>query len=198
MKRTDVINIYPMESLIPIVGGLAEKFTSGGSSSITYERAKQLMEAVLYCISHFDAGDSSLISADILPAEEAYRQGLQAVVEKVKSTQLKYNSLMEFFDHYGNRNYRDTVLNALPGFFLYYDVWYAPMENIITMDYPVFGLDMELEGIDMICEYIDAIWEEQCYLLQFQRACIINKLRSYHPHYEREFINIKEIFDSDK
>ena len=38
---------YEMEELVPIVGKLAEKYTAHESTSITYEKAEQLMEAVL-------------------------------------------------------------------------------------------------------------------------------------------------------
>lgn len=34
---------YEMEELVPIVGKLAEKYTSHESTSITYEKAEQLM-----------------------------------------------------------------------------------------------------------------------------------------------------------
>ena len=36
--------------LVPIVGKLAEKYTGHEHTSISYEKAEQLMEAVLYCI----------------------------------------------------------------------------------------------------------------------------------------------------
>lgn len=99
------------------------------------------------------------------------------------------------FDHYGNQNYKDTIEKALPGFFLYYDARFSPMDNIITMDYPVFGLDMNLEGIDIIRQYIDSIWSEQCYLMKFPKNYIISELRSFHPKYEKEYFNIKEIIE---
>jgi len=41
---------YRMEELVSIVGKLAEKYTAFESSSVTVEKANQLMEAVLYCI----------------------------------------------------------------------------------------------------------------------------------------------------
>ena len=194
MKKSDVTNIYSMEELLPIVGKLAEAFTAKESSSVTYERAKQLMEAVIYCIAHFDDENNLLPAHHNLPAEEAYRLGYTAVIEKVKETQDKYNKLLNFFDHYNNRNYKDTVEKALPGFFLYYDAKFSPTDNIITMDYPVFGLDMNLEGIDIIRQYVDAIWEEQCYLLKFPRDFVIDKFRSFHPGYEHEYLNLREIF----
>lgn len=193
MKKSDVTALYPMEELIPLVGMLAEEFTAKESSSVTFERARQLMEAVIYCIAHFETGDHMFQKDHMPSAGEAYRIGYEAVIEKVKATQEKYNKLMQFFDDYGNRNYRDTVEKALPGFFLYYDVKFAPMDNIITMDYPVFGLDMEAEGIDRIRQYIDAIWAEQCYLIKFPRNFILEELRSFHPKYEKEYFNLKEI-----
>ena len=195
MKKDEVIQIYSMEDLIPVVGNLTEKFTAKESSSVTFERARQLMEAVIYCIAHLEVKDSISVSTEGLPAKDAYRLGYDAVMKKVSETQNKYCELMKFFDPYDNRNYRDTVVKALPGFFRYYDAKFAPTETIITMDYPVFGLDTSLEGIDMIRQYIDAIWEEQNYLMNFPRNGVISALRSFHPRYEREYINIKEIFD---
>lgn len=41
---------YPMEELIPILAELTDRFTSKESTSVSYERARQLMEAILYCI----------------------------------------------------------------------------------------------------------------------------------------------------
>ena len=108
-------------------------------------------------------------------------------------TQRKYNELIVFFDHYENENYRDTVERALPGFFLYYDARFAPMDTIITMDYPVYGMDRNLEGIDRIQQYVDAIWEEQSYLMKLPRDEVIDILRAFHPRYEREFFNLWEV-----
>lgn len=39
---------YELEELVPIVARLAEGYTSKASTSITYDRAQQLMSAVLY------------------------------------------------------------------------------------------------------------------------------------------------------
>lgn len=61
------------------------------------------------------------------------------------------------------------------------------------MDYPVLGLAMELAGIDMIRQYLDAIWAKQCFLLRFEREEVIEKLRRFHPFYEKEFFNLKEM-----
>lgn len=195
MNKDEVISIYSMEELIPIVGRLTEQFTSHESSSVMYERARQFMEAVIYCIAHWDYETEKCLIISEPSAEVAYRIGYEAVINKVKRMQEKYNQLLTFFDDYGNRNYRDTVEKAILGFFMYYDVKYAPMETIITMDYPIFGLDMSMEGIDMIAQYIDAIWKEQQYLNKFPKEYVLDELRLFHPKYENEFFNIKEIVE---
>ena len=69
------------------------------------------------------------------------------------------------------------------------------MENIITMDYPVFGMNLELSGIDLIEQYIDRIYEEQLYLQKFQKEYIVEQLRLFHPNYEKEYFNLKEILE---
>ena len=45
---------YKMEELVPIVGKLAEKYTAFESTSISYEKAEQLMGAVLYSIHELE------------------------------------------------------------------------------------------------------------------------------------------------
>ena len=69
------------------------------------------------------------------------------------------------------------------------------METIITMDYPIIGLDMSMEGIDMIAQYIDAFWKEQQYLNKFPKEYLLDELRLFRPKYENEFFNIKEIVE---
>ena len=67
----------------------------------------------------------------------------------------------------------------------------SDVTNIYTME----ELIMNLEGIDIIRQYIDSIWSEQCYLMKFPKNYIISELRSFHPKYEKEYFNIKEIIE---
>ncbi len=197
MNKYDAAKLYSMEELLPVVAELTDQYTSKESSSVTYERARQLMEAVLYCIAHADFENAALFTGSLPPAKEVYRIGYAAVVREVNAAREEYNRLMTFFDSYGNRNYRDTVEKALPGFFLYYDVKFAPTDHIITLDYPVFGLDMTLEGIDRIAQYIEAVRQEQVFLHRFLREDILEKLVLFHPKYENEFFNLREIVESE-
>ena len=171
----DILSLFDMEDLLPIVARLTDEYTSKESSSVTFERARKLMAAVMYAMAHFETRTTSLMGQNNLSAEEVYKLGYEAVLLKVDTVKEKYKKLMTFFDGYNNRNYKDTVEKAIPGFFKYYDPKFAPMDNIITMDYPVFKLNMNLEGIDMISQYIDAIWKEQVCLQAFPREYVISK-----------------------
>lgn len=76
---------YELTELVPIVGKLAEKYTSGESTSVTYEKAEQLMEAVLYCIHELEkAGDNMPVSKEQMTAQRAYETGMVYVEEKTK------------------------------------------------------------------------------------------------------------------
>ena len=48
---------YEMDELLPIVAELSRKYTAGESTSLSYEKAQQLMEAVLYCIHEAEKTD---------------------------------------------------------------------------------------------------------------------------------------------
>ena len=69
---------YELEELFPVVAELARKYTSGESTSITYERANHLMEAVLYCI-HQCGSEYALAGGKRLTAQHAYQLGFQKV-----------------------------------------------------------------------------------------------------------------------
>lgn len=62
------------EDLVSIVGKLAEKYTSGESTSVTYETAEKLMGAVIYCIREAERnGCDSSVGKE--PWEEAFSEG---------------------------------------------------------------------------------------------------------------------------
>lgn len=183
---------YEIAELLPIIAELSEKYTSKESTSITYERAQQLMEAVLYCIQHCESENELAIITEI-PAQYAYQWGREKVVEKVKRTQHMYNEMMESFVAYGNKNYYDTVTKAIPGFFLHYDVQFAPQDTIITMDYPVLSPSDSMKGIDAIEKYVEALYLEQKFLHKIPTEYVQKILYQFHEEYQSEFFNVGSI-----
>ena len=180
---------YVMDELMPVVAELTRKYTSGESSSVTYETARHLMEAVLYCIGELESGIMP-IGAERLPAGQAYRLGCEKVREKVKAAEQTYRDLLSYFSAYGNENYYDTVVKGIAGFFTCYDARFSPQETIITMDYPVLVPLNGKTGIDAVAEYIRCIALEQRFLGAFQAGFVTDILTRFHSGYRRQFFNL--------
>lgn len=72
---------YELAELLPIVESLSRKYTRNESTSISYETAQQLMEAVLYCIQEMKSAPADLPAAVLSPAD-AYAFGYEAVLKK--------------------------------------------------------------------------------------------------------------------
>ncbi len=192
-QKTDQQIDYGMEELIPVVAELTEKFTSAESSSVSYERARHLMEAVLYCIRECEKEQALLLKDQKLSAAFAYQTGYEIVKKKTEQAKEAYKSLLNGFCAYGNENYQDTVCKAIPGFFQYYDSRFAPQETIITMDYPVLMPMQELSGIDAVEQYITYLRLEQQFLHAFPETYVREILKSYRNDYEKQFDNLCRI-----
>ena len=149
---------YEMEELITIVGRLAEKYNAHESTSMTYEKAEQLMEAILYCIHETEQfGDSFMVSAGTMPIQRMYEVGALYVEKKVKKALDLYNEMLPTFVYYGNRCLYDTFIKGMPEFFKWYDMRFEPQNTILTLDYPVMKDISGYTGIDKIYEFIVCI-----------------------------------------
>lgn len=180
---------------IPIVAKLAEKFTSKESTSVSYDIARQLMNAVLYCIregwENSKESNCKIKSQDIsLDIEVFYQEGNRLVLEKVLKAKEIYNKMVPSFQSYGNRGYQETVIKGMREFFKYYDPEFNPQNHILTLDYPLIQGVTDLCGIDIIYQYLICVKLEQEFLNALPEDYIIEVLSLYHTEYESLFINI--------
>ena len=185
---------YEAEDLVPIVAELAKRYTSGESSSITYEAAGRLMEAVLYCIREFEKGEAfSLTTGKKLPAGKCYERGLELVEKKVQDALKLYNRMMLYFSSYGNRCLQDTVGKGMPEFFKWYDYRLNPQDTLLTLDYPIL-MDLSADtGIDRIYGYLLCISLEQKFLRKFPRDFVREALAEYDSRYQWMIDNLCEV-----
>ncbi|MGN0295148.1 MAG: DUF6179 domain-containing protein [Lachnospiraceae bacterium] len=191
---------YEMEELVPVVAGLAGRYTAGESTSITYEKAQQLMEAVLYCIHELEQSEmesetnsvSAGKSTGKIPAEKAYCLGLECVKKKAGKTLKQYNELLPDFVFFDNRCLYDTFVKGLPRFFRWYDVEFHPQNTILTLDYPVLKDLSSYTGIDKIAAFTDCIRLEQLFLKSFPENYVRRILILYNKAYPAMIENICE------
>ncbi len=175
---------YPPEELLPIVAELAARYTSYEHSSIPYEKARMLMEAVLYCINEFAGLQESLPLANHVSAKDAYRRGHDIVLGKAKKLHELYHTLLPEFQDYGSACLRDTVIRGIPLFLSRYDINYAPQETLLTLDYPVLKDISSLSGVDAVLAYMECISLEQQFLKKLDYGYLTGLLRRYHEEYE--------------
>lgn len=183
---------YEMEQLLPIVAKLTQQYTSGESTSVTYERARYIMEAVLYSINM--CSEESAVVLHGMTVNEIYKTGCEIITVKIQQTKNMYSDMIKGFRHYGNTNLKDTVEKAIPGFFMYYDGKFAPQETIITMDYPVFNHPTGITGIIAIEQYIKALSLEQKFMGGFQEEYVREILKRFHVNYRSQYFNLCRIF----
>lgn len=185
---------YDMEELVSIVAKLAEEYTSKESTSITYEKAQQLMDAVLYCINEAEKMERySLIQENGVSAHEMYKIGVSCVKKKIKETMEIFNNVITHFSSYGNECLNDTVVKGLPEFFKWYDYKYEPQNTILTLDYPVLVDITEYTGIDRIHDFVICIQLEQRFLERFSTEYVVEVLSKYDREYKLMVDNICEI-----
>ena len=185
---------YEMEELVPIVGKLAEKYTSHESTSITYEKAEQLMGAVLYCIHELweSSGNAPSLNKK-LSEQRAYEMGAAYVREKTGKALDLYNRILPEFCHYENKCLYDTFVKGIPEFFKWYDIQFEPQNTILTLDYPLLKDISEYTGIDKIFEFIKSIGLEQKFLKLFPAGYVINILSKDNRNWQESMDNICEI-----
>lgn len=199
---------YKMEELVPIVAEMSERYTGMESTSITYEKAEQLMGAVIYCIRETTQADvdtelslkekTRVDDIQRLPAAQAYALGYEAVVNKVRDSIALYNQIMQDFDSYGNECLEDTLVKGIPEFFKWYDTRFCPQDTILTLDYPV-GHDMsKYQGVDAIYVYLQCIRKEQEFLHRYERSEVRRRLAEYHWDYEKLIENLTEMVKSTR
>ncbi|MBP3926724.1 MAG: hypothetical protein J6D13_06040 [Clostridium sp.] len=185
---------YEMEELVPIAADLAKQLLGWESTSMTYEKAEQLMEGVLYCIREAEEWeDSDAQITALMTARQAYETGLGCVERKVRMALKLYHELLQEFDDYGNRCLGDTFFRGLPEFFRWYDMKFEPQNTILVLDYPVLRDLSSVTGVDRIYEFLHCLSLEQEFLREFPAGYVPQLLNEYAGGYRNRIENLCEI-----
>ncbi len=190
---------YEAADLLLVVRDLAERYTGRASTSVSYETARQLMEAVLYCIGEAGKAENAtahsreVAGGERLTAQEAYRRGYGLVIRRAEEAQTLYNKLILSFNGYESRVYRRTVTRNIPGFFRRYDPRFNPQQDFMGLDYPVFAPLGKRPGIDKVYRYLACISAEQRFLGSMSPDLIRAALTACCPDYRELPVNIGEI-----
>lgn len=182
-----------MEELLPIISELAQQYTGCESTSITYEKAQSLMEAVLFCLREYgDSCTHTLVNGEI-SVKEQYKTGRKLLFDKVEEIRKIWNEISLRFADFGVKCLYDTVQKGIPQFLKWYDIRFCPQDTILTLDYPVLTDCSTMAGADAVYAYLRAIRTEQVFLEAFDRNYIMRVLEKYDPDYPDMIENICSI-----
>lgn len=184
---------YEMEELLPIVSELAQKYAGYESTSITYEKAQSLMEAVLFCLNEYNHSFKNGLVNRGISVKEQYDIGAKLIFQKVKDIRKIFHELSLRFEDYGVKCLYDTVQKGIPHFLKWYDIKFCPQNTILSLDYPVLTDNSSLTGADAVYEYIRAIRTEQLFLGAFDRNYVMSVLEKYNSEYQEMIENICSI-----
>lgn len=180
---------YNMEELLPLITWLTDKYTSKESTSVPYETAQMLMEAVLYCMDQ-NREQYPLAAEGRKPTVRVlYERGYDIVLQKVYTAKELHEQIMVDFEDYGCINYRETVQQGMPAFFINYEPRFQPQNHLLTMDYPLIRGNPDMSGVNLILEYLRGIGHEQQFLNCFPRSAVVNLLESIVPEYEELYLD---------
>ena len=185
---------YQMEELLPVVSELAQKYAGYESTSITYEKAQSLMEAVLFCLNEYNNSNTNSLAHKDISVNEQYNIGAKLLSEKVDSIRKIFNEISPQFEDFGVKCLYDTVQKGIPQFLKWYDVKFCPQNTIVTLDYPLLIDCSSLTGADAVYTYIRAIQTEQIFLRAFDRNYVRSVLEKYNSEYRDLIENICSIF----
>lgn len=182
-----------MKELLPVVAELAQKYTGCESTSVTYEKAQSLMEAVMFCLNEYtNSGTDTLVSRDI-SVKEQYKIGRKLLADKVEEIRKIFNGISLRFTDFGVKCLYDTVQKGIPKFLKWYDIRFCPQDTIVTLDYPILVDCSSMRGADAVYVYMRAIRTEQMFLGAFDRYYIIRVLEKYNFEYQDMAENICSI-----
>lgn len=181
---------YEIEELIQVVYELCGCYTGRESTSVTYEKAQQIMESVIYCIEELEDKDMLIDKKNQFSAQVAYRIGYERVLGKVQKSRLLYNRISEFFNSYGNVIYENTFKRDIPAFFKWYDPKFNAQDFLIFLDYPILDSLEKYRGVDRILKYLECIEIEQQFLAAFSCPSVQEIHQNYYLNYNEEVINI--------
>lgn len=181
---------YEPQDLIPILAKLTNEYTSFESTSVSYDTANILMGGILYCLN--ETSESVMKLPETLDGADVdllYKKGRDLVIKKVNRTKDTYHALVSDFNAYGVENYRATIADGIPEFFLHYDPKFKPQDHILTLDYPTLYPVKRLTGIDLMYYYVESIAKETQLLHHFDENAIRNLLSTITRDYENLYMD---------
>ena len=179
------------EELAALLKELIIKYTGKLCSSVKEDTAIKLLNSIMYSVNAYDNYDqkkNTLLKTDI-SLKEKYESGFEIVKINFEESKILYNEIKAGKLEIPLLAYNDTVDDALPGFFKYYDILFSAQDNITTFDYPILFNDMSQTGIFYVKQYLEKLNTETKFCILFKGRTLKKILKDYGEKYHVDYIN---------
>lgn len=170
----------------------AGKYNGIDSTSMTVEKAQEILESMLYTISV--AAENGAAKEEILNGRLSLLldRGRELLKEKQKAVKVEWKLLCRELPRIPNVYFLSTMEN-LGLFFDSYDIYFAAHHTSESIDYwPLCPVPETIKGISYIEEYIRRIQIENDFLNCFEREDVISLCEKYVPDYREALFNLCE------
>ncbi len=170
----------------------AGKYNGIDSTSMTVEKAQEILESMLYTISV--AAENGAAKEEILNGHLSLLldRGRELLKEKQKAVKVEWKLLCRELPRIPNVYFLSTMEN-LGLFFDSYDIYFAAHHTSESIDYwPLCPVPETIKGISYIEEYIRRIQIENDFLNCFEREDVISLCEKYVPDYREALFNLCE------
>lgn len=193
---SDVSLLKIQNDLLRILAEQTDKWNQGESSSISTEKAQDIINSVMFVVGvQLKSYQMPEQAIDILktdPLKTLFERGMKLVQQKMEVFhQLQKHILDNLFDT-PNIYYRSTILDGINGFFKLYRPQFGAHEIHITADYPIYIDTPQLNGIEFIEQYLRCIEAENAFCICFASQDVHHLLSGLMKNYRSVPMNIFE------
>ncbi|WP_024833592.1 DUF6179 domain-containing protein [Ruminiclostridium josui] len=183
--------------LLGLLSRQIEKYTLGESSSVTEEKAENLLKSICFSISVALKQQGNIISASELlkheRVEELFNKGNELIRQYFEDSKRLWFEIKTDGFRTGNIAYNSTINEGLKEFFNFYDYKFSAHETNGSIDYPLSYDEMDLKGIEYIHEYLTHLTMENAFCLHYDSHSIECLLRGYSKYFREDLLNIFEL-----
>jgi hypothetical protein len=176
-------------------------YTKGESSTLKVETAEGLMKSIVYSLDlflmKFLHPEDALARFKSCNMNALYKEAMDYTKDYFESTKQLYKAIEDKRVSIPNVVYTETFTEAIPNFFLDYDLIFSAQETSCDIDYPLTFDICSVRGITYIRNYLDAFELENEFCLKFNSKNIITLLQTYGKsnglNYKQSPINLFEL-----
>ncbi len=173
-----------------------ERYNSGDSSSIQIEKAKEILNSVLYtigiCLKSFPNPDDAVTELQKMPLKELYQNGRKKIDRLLTATKSVHSKLLSKLFVTPNAFYSSTIKDGVYGFFKSYYPDFFAHETNFSASYPLFNAIQDFRGIEFIKFYVQGAFYENQFMSFFSPEDIHHLLCGYEENYRELQLNLYE------